>query len=123
MSNLIFKDHTWTFEQLVAILKEIDTICREEMGLNPYPSQIEIVSAEQMAELSSTHGFANMYKHWSFGKRFLQEHKAYLSGRGGLAYETIIATNPSLAYCMEDNSSTIQALVIAHAAYGHSHDP
>ncbi len=121
MSNLIFKDHTWTFEQLVAILKEIDTICREEMGLNPYPSQIEIVSAEQMAELSSTHGFANMYKHWSFGKRFLQEHKAYLSGRGGLAYETIIATNPSLAYCMEDNSSTIQALVIAHAAYGHSH--
>lgn len=121
MSNLIFKDHTWTFDQLVAILREIEIIGKEEMGLNPYSSRIEIVSAEQMADLSSTHGFGNLYKHWSFGKRFLQTHKLYLSGRGGLAYETIIATNPSLAYCMEDNSSTLQALTIGHACFGHSH--
>jgi len=119
--SLILKDSSWNFDQLVAILREIEIIGKEEMGLNPYPAQIEIVSAEQMAERSSTHGFANLYKHWSFGKHFLQQHKSYLSGRGGLAYETIIATNPSLAYCMEDNSSTVQALVIAHACYGHGH--
>ena len=38
----------------------------------------------------------------------------------GLAYEIVINSNPCIAYLMEENSLTMQALVIAHAAYGHN---
>jgi stage V sporulation protein R len=38
----------------------------------------------------------------------------------GLAYEIVINSNPCIAYLMEENSLMMQALVIAHAAYGHN---
>ena len=38
----------------------------------------------------------------------------------GLAYEIIINSNPSIAYLMEENTMAMQALVIAHACYGHN---
>ena len=38
----------------------------------------------------------------------------------GLAYEIVINSNPCIAYLMEENSLTMQSLVIAHAAYGHN---
>ena len=37
-----------------------------------------------------------------------------------LAYEIVINSNPCIAYLMEENTMTMQALVIAHAAYGHN---
>jgi spore cortex formation protein SpoVR/YcgB (stage V sporulation) len=38
----------------------------------------------------------------------------------GLAYEIVINSNPCIAYLMEENTLPMQALVIAHAAYGHN---
>lgn len=38
----------------------------------------------------------------------------------GLAYEIVINSNPCIAYLMEENSMMMQALVTAHAAYGHN---
>jgi spore cortex formation protein SpoVR/YcgB (stage V sporulation) len=38
----------------------------------------------------------------------------------GLAYEIVINSNPCIAYLMEENTMTMQALVIAHASYGHN---
>jgi len=38
----------------------------------------------------------------------------------GLAYEIVINSDPCIAYLMEENTLTMQALVIAHAAYGHN---
>ena len=38
----------------------------------------------------------------------------------GLAYEIVINSDPCIAYLMEENTMTMQALVIAHAAYGHN---
>ncbi|MGR5488903.1 SpoVR family protein, partial [Vibrio alfacsensis] len=38
----------------------------------------------------------------------------------GLAYEIVINSNPCIAYLMEENSVTMQALVMAHACYGHN---
>lgn len=61
-----------------------------------------------------------MYDHWSFGKSFIQNKKAYDEGRMGLAYEVVINTNPSIAYLMEANTMTMQTLVMAHASVGHS---
>jgi spore cortex formation protein SpoVR/YcgB (stage V sporulation) len=39
----------------------------------------------------------------------------------GLAYEIVINSNPCISYIMEENTATMQALVIAHAAFGHNH--
>ena len=38
----------------------------------------------------------------------------------GLAYEIVINSNPCIAYLMEENTLPMQALVIAHACYGHN---
>ncbi len=60
------------------------------------------------------------YRHWSFGKHFLSTEKSYKRGQMGLAYEIVINSNPCIAYLMEENTMTMQALVIAHACYGHN---
>jgi spore cortex formation protein SpoVR/YcgB (stage V sporulation) len=38
----------------------------------------------------------------------------------GLAYEIVINSDPCIAYLMEENTLPMQALVIAHASYGHN---
>jgi len=38
----------------------------------------------------------------------------------GLAYEIVINANPCISYLMEENTMAMQALVIAHAAFGHN---
>jgi stage V sporulation protein R len=59
------------------------------------------------------------YRHWSYGK--VHRHRAnYKRGQMGLAYEIVINSNPCIAYLMEENTMAMQALVIAHAAYGHN---
>ncbi|MEO6747165.1 MAG: SpoVR family protein, partial [Caldimonas sp.] len=37
-----------------------------------------------------------------------------------LAYEIVINSDPCISYLMEENTTAMQALVIAHAAYGHN---
>jgi stage V sporulation protein R len=65
-------------------------------------------------------GMPVYYHHWSFGKHFLATEKGYRRGQMGLAYEIVINSDPCIAYLMEENTMTMQALVIAHAAYGHN---
>ena len=62
-----------------------------------------------------------MYGHWSFGKRFAYHETLYRKGLAGLAYEIVINSNPVICYIMEENSMTMQTLVIAHAGFGHNH--
>ena len=45
----------------------------------------------------------------------------YRKGLQGLAYEIVINSNPCICYIMEENSMTMQTLVLAHAAFGHNH--
>ncbi len=65
-------------------------------------------------------GMPVYYHHWSFGKHFLSTEKGYRRGQMGLAYEIVINSDPCIAYLMEENTTAMQALVIAHAAYGHN---
>jgi spore cortex formation protein SpoVR/YcgB (stage V sporulation) len=60
------------------------------------------------------------YHHWSYGKQFLNIEQNNSRGQMGLAYEIVINSNPCIAYLMEENTMTMQALVIAHACYGHN---
>jgi hypothetical protein len=50
----------------------------------------------------------------------LATEKNYKRGQMGLAYEIVINSNPCISYLMEENTMAMQALVIAHAAYGHN---
>ncbi len=45
----------------------------------------------------------------------------YRAGYSALAYEIVINSNPCISYLLEENTMTMQALVIAHAAFGHNH--
>ena len=45
----------------------------------------------------------------------------YRKGLKGLAYEIVINSSPCISYLMEENTATMQTLVIAHAAFGHNH--
>ena len=91
-----------------------------EYALDTYPNQIEIITSEQMLDAYATTGLPIGYPHWSFGKEFIRNEQAYRRGAQGLAYEIVINSNPCIAYLMEENTITTQALVIAHACYGHN---
>lgn len=109
----------WTFELIQAYDKEIARLAKD-FGLDTYPNQIEIISAEQMMDAYSSSGMPIGYSHWSFGKHFVGVEKRYKRGQMGLAYELVINSNPCISYLMEENTLPMQALVIAHACYGHN---
>lgn len=109
----------WTFELIQRYDEEIARIAAS-YGIDTYPNQMEIISAEHMMDAYSSVGMPVGYHHWSFGKQFLATEKSYRRGRMGLAYEIVINSNPCIAYLMEENTMTMQALVIAHASYGHN---
>ena len=100
--------------------KVIGIIAHDKYELDTYENSIEIIDADQMLEAYTKAGMPIMYDHWSFGKQRVLLDRAYEGGQMGLAYEIIINTAPAIAYCMEQNSKTMQALVIAHASYGHN---
>ncbi|HJV07517.1 MAG TPA: SpoVR family protein [Chromobacteriaceae bacterium] len=110
----------WTFDLLDEYDRQIRHIAVDEYQLDVYPVQLEVISAEQMMDAYSAVGMPVNYHHWSFGKQFVSTEKSYKRGQMGLAYEIVINSNPCIAYLMEENSMTMQALVIAHAAYGHN---
>ncbi|MDX1634174.1 MAG: SpoVR family protein [Marinobacter sp.] len=109
----------WTFELIQRYDDEIAK-CAAEFGLDTYPNQIEVISAEQMMDAYSSVGMPVGYHHWSFGKQFLSTSRGYQRGQMGLAYEIVINSDPCIAYLMEENTLPMQALVIAHASYGHN---
>ena len=117
--KLLSETSEWTFELIDKYHKEIARIAGD-FGLNTYPVQLEIITAEQMMDAYASVGMPIGYSHWSFGKEFVKNEKRYKKGQMGLAYEIVINSNPCIAYLMEENSMTMQALVIAHAAYGHN---
>jgi stage V sporulation protein R len=120
-SNLLFDGSEWNFATLSRAYDAIERVALDEIGLNVYPNQIEIISSEQMLDAYSSVGMPLMYQHWSFGKRFLFESQLYRKGHRGLAYELVINSNPCITYLMEENTMPMQTLVTAHAAFGHNH--
>jgi spore cortex formation protein SpoVR/YcgB (stage V sporulation) len=98
-----------------------EEIAINDMGLDCFPNQLEVITVEQMLDAYSSVGMPLMYNHWSFGKSFISNKKQYSAGQMGLAYELVINSNPCINYLMEENSMTTQSLVIAHAAFGHNH--
>lgn len=111
----------WSYDLLDEYYHHIERIATEKFKLNPYPNQLEIISADQMLEAYATHAMPVYYDHWSTGMRFVEEAENYRRGRMGLAYEVVINSNPCISYLMEENTMLMQILVTAHAAFGHNH--
>ncbi|WP_157267492.1 SpoVR family protein [Azohydromonas aeria] len=109
----------WTFE-LIQQYHDVIRATAERFGLDTYPNQLEIITAEQMMDAYASVGMPVNYRHWSYGKEFIATEKNYRRGFMGLAYEIVINSNPCISYLMEENTMAMQALVIAHAAYGHN---
>ncbi len=109
----------WTFDALEQYDQALGRIAAS-FKLDCYPHVLEIISTEQMMDAYASIGMPVYYHHWSFGKHFLDTQNRYKHGQMGLAYEIVINSNPCIAYLMEENTLTMQALVIAHAAYGHN---
>jgi len=118
-NKIISTSSEWTFELIAKYEFEIARIAAD-YHLDTYPNQLEIISSEQMMDAYSSVGMPVGYNHWSFGKRFLSTEQHYRHGMMGLAYEIVINSNPCIAYLMEENTLTMQALVIAPAAFGHN---
>ena len=118
--NYISTSSEWTFETIETYAREIGRIAKDKFRLDTYPNQIEIIRSDQMMDAYASIGMPVFYNHWSYGKHFVNVEQNYSRGRMGLAYEIVINSNPCIAYLMEENTLTMQALVIAHACYGHN---
>ena len=118
-TRLISTGSEWTFDLIGEYERAIAGVAAD-FRLDTYPNQIEIVSAEQMMDAYSSVGMPVGYSHWSYGKEFVSVEQRYRRGEMGLAYEIVINSNPCIAYLMEENTLPMQALVIAHASFGHN---
>ena len=119
MKKPLFTTSEWNFD----LIQDVDKVLSDlaaEFGLDTYPNQIEVISSEQMMDAYSSVGMPIGYSHWSYGKQLLSTEHSYKRGQMGLAYEIVINSNPCIAYLMEENTMTMQTLVIAHACYGHN---
>jgi stage V sporulation protein R len=109
----------WDFE-LIQRYEDAIGRCAAAYQLDTYPNQIQIISSEQMLDAYAGAGLPVGYPHWSYGKEFILNEQAYRKGYQALAYEIVINSNPCIAYLMEENTMMMQALVIAHACFGHN---
>jgi stage V sporulation protein R len=116
----MFCNPNWDYETLEAADKVISRIGQEYLNLKVYPNQIEIVTSEQMLDAYALTGLPTSYPHWKFGKDFMLNQNNYIRGRMGLSYELVINSNPCISYNMENNSTCMMLLVIAHACQGHN---
>ena len=118
--HLDFAGNEWTFDLLREIDTQVHEIAVNKYKLDIFPNQIEVISAEQMLDAYSSGAMPVMYPHWSYGKSFSVNEHLYDTGQQNLAYEVVINSNPCISYLMEENTMTMQTLVIAHACYGHN---
>lgn len=118
---LLFSGTDWNFDTIRRIHDTVAEASATVLGLDTYPNQIEVITAEQMLDAYASTGMPLLYRHWSFGKHFAHHEAIYRKGMGGLAYEIVINSNPCISYIMEENTAAMQTLVIAHAAFGHNH--
>src|SRR5262249_1346715 len=95
------------FDLIRKVSDTMGEIALGELGLDIYPNQIEVITAEQMLDSSSSIGMPLMYRHWSFGKRFARDEAYYKRGMRSLAYELVINSDPCISYVMEEHSMTM----------------
>src|SRR5262252_2687185 len=69
----------WNFELIDTYFQAIRRTA-ERFGLDTYPTQLELISSEQMLDAYASVGMPVNYRHWSYGKHFIQSEKSYRRG-------------------------------------------
>ncbi|HEX4900336.1 MAG TPA: SpoVR family protein, partial [Pyrinomonadaceae bacterium] len=92
-------------------VEEIWEIARR-FGLDPFPTNFEIVPASVMYEVGS-YALPGRYSHWTFGKAYHRMKTMYDFGLSKI-YEVVINTNPAYGFLLETNSPVQNKMVIAH---------
>ncbi|HEY7786228.1 MAG TPA: SpoVR family protein [Pyrinomonadaceae bacterium] len=83
-----------------------------KFGLDPFPTNFEIVPASVMYEVGS-YALPGRYSHWTFGKAYHRMKTMYDFGLSKI-YEVVINTNPAFGFLLETNSPVQNKMVIAH---------
>jgi spore cortex formation protein SpoVR/YcgB (stage V sporulation) len=99
-------------------IKSIKPVGKKEVAVMKTSTGTFVCDGHPMHNCS--HAMPVMYDHWSFGKQAALLKRDYKKGIANLAYEVVINTNPCIAYLMQNNTMTMQTLVLAHAAVGHN---
>lgn len=115
-----FDNSDWDVNTLQLAFDVINKLNEEEFKLPIYPNQFEIVTADQLIDAMSMVGLPLSYGHWSFGKNYVSSSNGYKKGKMGLSYEMIINSSPCISYNLEENTTCLMVLVMAHAAFGHN---
>ena len=92
----LFSGPNWDFGSLRQTYDAIEKIAVEELGLDVYPVQVEVITSEQMLDAYASVGLPLMYKHWSFGKRFAFHETMYRQA-GSRAWPTKSSSIPTRA--------------------------
>lgn len=108
----------YTLKDLEMWNEKIEAIVNE-VGLDYYPQEFEIISYNDMLAYEVYVGMPSRYPHWSFGKAYERLKTLYKYNLTGLPYEMVINSDPCMAYLMKDNTLLLQILTIAHV-YGHN---
>ena len=98
-------------KELEKSVEQIWEIARK-FGLDPFPTNFEIVPASVMYEVGS-YALPGRYSHWTFGKAYHRMKTMYDFGLSKI-YEVVINTNPSYGFLLETNSPVQNKMVIAH---------
>src|ERR1041385_1393846 len=98
-------------KELEKAVEQIWDVARR-FGLDPYPTNFEIVPATGMYEVGS-YVLPGRYSHWTFGKTYHRMKTMYDFGLSKI-YEVVINTNPAYGFLLETNSPIQNKMVIAH---------
>jgi len=103
--------------RLIKIENRINQIVTEELKLDCYPIEFDVIPAVKMLEIMAYNIPTNI-SNWKYGREYEREKTIYEHSGRSLPYEVVINSNPAKAYLMKENRFAVQALVIAHV-YGH----
>ncbi|MFT7144329.1 MAG: stage V sporulation protein R [Alphaproteobacteria bacterium] len=109
----------WTIESLHEMNIVFGDLAKY-YNLDTYKNSLQVISNKRMLDLYATVCMPPWNNHYSRAVEYLRNKKKYDAGHMGLAYETVLNTDPCISYLMEDNKPSMMALVIAHACYGHN---
>src|SRR6201988_1795679 len=98
-------------KELENAVEQIWEVARR-FGLDPYPTNFEIVPATVMYEVGSD-ALPGRYSDLAFGKAYHRMKTMYDFGLSKI-YEVVINTNPSYGFLLETNSPIQNKIVIAH---------
>ena len=102
--------------ELETAIEQIWEIAQRE-GLDPYPTNFELVPATIMYEFGA-YMLPGRFSHWSRGKAYYRMKTEYDYGLSKI-YELVVNTNPSYAFLMEQNELLQNKVVVAHVL-GHT---